>query len=283
MDTLFRTELPEAPEQPRHVAVTRYVTPLREGGSLPALAEADDGFRYVVKFRGAGHGTRALIAEFIGLQVARLVGLRVPEGVFIDVGEEFGRTEPDEEIQDLLRASRGTNFGLHFLDGAMAWDVSSNSTDTLTASTIVWLDAFLTNVDRSALNTNMLLWRGELWLIDFGASLLFQHNIDSWQRAALSPFTYIERHALLRDADFLPEIDRIMHQSISPDHLRAIVDMIPDDWLRFDLPDDASPEEAASRVAELRHIYSQYLIDRLSNSKIFVDHAINTRREKFAL
>ena len=162
MDTLFRTELPEAPEQPRHVAVTRYVTPLREGGSLPALAEADDGFRYVVKFRGAGHGTRALIAEFIGLQVARLVGLRVPEGVFIDVGEEFGRTEPDEEIQDLLRASRGTNFGLHFLDGAMAWDVSSNRTDTLTASTIVWLDAFLTNVDRSALNTNMLLWRGEL-------------------------------------------------------------------------------------------------------------------------
>ena len=114
-------------------------------------------------------------------------------------------------------------------------------------------------------------------------SLLFQHNIDSWQRAALSPFTYIERHALLRDADFLPEIDRIMHQSISPDHLRAIVDMIPDDWLRFDLPDDASPEEAASRVAELRHFYSQYLIDRLSNSKIFVDHAINTRREKFAL
>ena len=140
----------------RRQKVTRYAAPLREGGSLPALAEADDGFEYVVKFRGAGHGTKALVAELIGGEVARALGFNVPEIVLLDVGEEFGRTEPDAEIQDLLKSSRGLNLGLHYLKGSFTVDPYVNGIDDLTASKIVWLDAFLTNVDRTVLNTNML-------------------------------------------------------------------------------------------------------------------------------
>lgn len=131
--------------------------PLREGGSLPALAEADDGFKYVVKLRGAGHGAKALIAELIGGEIARAAGLRMPEIVFLDIDEDFGRTEPDEEIQDLLKASRGLNLGMHFLSGAVTLDPYINRIDALEASKIVWLDSFITNVDRTVRNTNMLL------------------------------------------------------------------------------------------------------------------------------
>ena len=144
----------------RRQNIIRYIEPLREGGSLPALAEADDGFRYVVKFRGGGHGSKAVISELIGGEIARAAGLRVPELVFLNLDESFGRTEPDEEIQDLLHASTGLNLGLHYLGGSMTWDVAVNRTDPVTASRIVWLDAFLTNVDRTARNTNMLLWDG---------------------------------------------------------------------------------------------------------------------------
>lgn len=140
----------------RRETVSRYITPLREGGSLPALAEANDGFKYVVKFRGAGHGPKALIAEFIGGEVARALGFRVPEIVLLDIDEDFGRTEGDEEIQDLLKASLGLNLGLHFLDGAMTMDPYVNAVSPDTAADIVWLDAFLTNVDRTVRNTNIL-------------------------------------------------------------------------------------------------------------------------------
>ncbi len=141
----------------RHQQVTRFIMPLREGGSLPALAEADDGFKYVVKLRGAGHGAKALIAELIGGEIARAAGLRMPELVFLDIDEDFGRTEPDEEIQDLLKASRGLNLGMHFLSGAVTLDPYINRIDALEASKIVWLDSFITNVDRTVRNTNMLL------------------------------------------------------------------------------------------------------------------------------
>lgn len=268
---------PEALPELRHERVTRYVLPLREGGSLPALAEAGDGFRYVVKFRGAGHGTRALIAELVGAEVARAAGLNVPEIVLLDIGEEFGRTEPDEEIQDLLKASRGTNLGLHFLDHALTWDVAANRADALTASVIVWLDAFLTNVDRTALNTNMLWWHGEQWMIDFGASLLFQHNLKGWEQAAVSPFAYIRTHALLRDAALLPEVDAAMRQALSPELMRHIVGLIPEDWLYFDTPEDATPQEKSARAAELRQIYADYLVRRLENSEIFTRGAIAER------
>ena len=148
----------------RTVNVTRYIMPLREGGSLPALAEADDDFKYVVKFRGAGHGTKALIAELIGGEIARALHFRVPEIVFLQLDEAFGRTEADEEIQDLLQWSRGLNLGLHFLSGALTFDPIVHQVDVQTASQVVWLDALLTNVDRTIKNTNMLMWHKELWL-----------------------------------------------------------------------------------------------------------------------
>jgi len=160
----------------RSVNVTRYVTPLREGGSMPAIAEADDGFLYVIKFRGAGQGPRALIAELIGGEIARTLGFNVPELVFAMLDEAFGRTEGDEEIQDLLKFSVGLNLGLHYLSGSITYDPAVNSIDDHLASKIVWLDALLMNMDRTCRNTNMLIWHKELWLIDHGASLYFHHS-----------------------------------------------------------------------------------------------------------
>lgn len=157
----------------RTVNVIRYIAPLREGGSLPALAEADDGFKYVVKFRGSGHGTKMLVSELIGGLIAQTLGFRVPEMVFIYLDEAFGRNEGDEEIQDLLQGSKGLNMGLHFLSGALTFDPLVNMVDEKTASQILWVDALLTNVDRTVKNTNMLIWHKELWLIDHGASLYF--------------------------------------------------------------------------------------------------------------
>lgn len=254
----------------RTVDAVRYVLPLREGGSLPALVDADDGFKYVLKFRGGGHGAKALIAEFIGGEIARAAGLRVPELVFVNLDEDFGRTEGDEEIQDLLRASRGLNLGLHFLSGALTWDVAVNRAAPLEASRIVWVDAFMTNVDRTWRNTNMLLWHGrELWLIDHGASLYFHHNWSGWEKGALSPFPYIKDHALLRDASRLDEADAEMRRLITPEVIDAIVGAVPEEWLL------AASEEVCP--AEQRRVYSEFLKTRLSNSRIFVDHAREAR------
>src|ERR1700749_4034333 len=165
----------------RTVNVTRYVTPLREGGSLPAIAEADDGFLYVLKFRGAGQGPRALIAELIGGEIARSLGVKIPEIVFANLDEAFGRTEPDEEIQDLLKASVGLNLALHYLSGSITFDPAVTTVDAKFASQLVWLDSLLLNVDRTARNTNMLLWHKEVWLIDHGASLYFHHSWQGWK------------------------------------------------------------------------------------------------------
>ena len=254
----------------RREKLTRYVTPLREGGSLPALAEASDGFKYVVKFRGAGHGPKALIAEFIGGEVGRSLGFKVPELVLLDLDERFGITEGDEEIQDLLKGSIGLNLGLHFLSAAFTFDVNVNDVDSLTASKIVWLDAFLTNVDRTALNTNMLIWNRELWLIDHGASLMFHHAWSEPMKAALSPFPYIKTHALLKKADRLEEADKLMRQKITPRTLSHIVDLIPDEWLNWD-DTEMTPDE-------IRDTYRLFLTERLKNSKIFVKQAIDERK-----
>ncbi len=254
----------------RTTDAVRYVLPLREGGSLPALVDADDGFKYVLKFRGGGHGAKALIAEFIGGEIARAAGMRVPELVFVNLDESFGRTEGDEEIQDLLQASRGLNLGLHFLSGALIWDVVVNTADPMEASRIVWLDAFISNVDRTWRNTNMLLWHGrELWLIDHGASLYFHHNWIGWEKAALSPFPYIKDHALLRDASMLAEADVEMSKRITPEVIDAVVAAIPDTWLQ-QASEEISP-------AEQRRVYAEFLKTRLSNSHIFVNHAREAR------
>jgi len=190
-----------SPPEIRTVKVTRYVMPLREGGSLPAIAEADDGFLYVIKFRGAGQGPKALIAELIGGEITRTLGLRVPEIVFATLDEAFGRTEPDEEIQDLLKFSTGLNLGLHYLTGAITFDPVVTKVDSKLASQIVWLDSLLTNVDRTCRNTNMLLWHKELWLIDHGASLYFHHNWQNWEEQAKKTICTCERTCFAADGE----------------------------------------------------------------------------------
>lgn len=253
----------------RQVQVTRYVTPLREGGSLPAIAEADDGFLYVLKFRGAGQGTKALIADLVGAELARSIGLHVPELVFATLDEAFGRTEPDEEIQDLLRASVGLNLGLHYLSGAITYDPAVKKIDAATASKIVWLDALLMNVDRTARNTNMLSWRNELWMIDHGASLYFHHTWSNWREQSTKPFTQIKDHVLLPQAALLEDTDSQMQQRITPAVIRAIVSVIPDTWLQHaDI--DESPEA-------MREVYYRFLTGRMQQSAIFLNEAIHAR------
>ena len=249
----------------RTVTVTRYITPLREGGSLPAVAAADDGFNYVLKFRGAGHGVKMLISELIGGEIARTLGLKVPEIVFAELDEAFGRTEGDEEIQDLLRGSQGLNLGLHFLSGAVNFDPVVTSVDGKTASTIVWLDAFLTNIDRTFRNTNMLIWHKELWLIDHGAALYFHHSWDNWEQNAQSPFTYVKDHVLLPKADQLDEAASRALSLITPEKIREIVALIPETWLQW--------EGYGLEPEAIRSVYEQFLLLRLQHSERFTNEA----------
>ncbi len=191
----------------RTVNVTRYITPLREGGSLPALVDADDDFKYVLKFKGNGHGPKALIAELIGGEIARCLVLQIPELVFANLDEAFGRTEADEEIQDLLQGSKGLNLALHFLSGAITFDPVVTVVEPKLASQIVWLDGFITNVDRTFKNTNMLIWNKQLWLIDHGACLYFHHSWTNWETNAKSSFALIKDHVLLPQATLLEEVN----------------------------------------------------------------------------
>jgi len=249
----------------RTVNVTRYVTPLREGGSLPAIAEADDGFMYVLKFRGAGQGIKALIAELIGGEIARSLGLKVPELVFAHLDTAFGRTEPDEEIQDLLKASVGLNLALHYLSGAITYDPAVTTVDARLASQIVWLDCLLMNVDRTARNTNMLIWHKELWLIDHGATLYFHHSWNNWKEQALKPFVQIKDHVLLPQATQLAEVDAEYKAILTEQRIRAIVELLPNEWLATD--------EQEATVAERRQVYADFLITRIASSHIFVKEA----------
>lgn len=245
----------------------RYVTPLREGGSLPAIAEADDGFLYVLKFRGAGQGKKALVADLIGAEIARAVGLKVPEVVFAELDEAFGRTEPDEEIQDLLKASQGLNLGLHYLSGAITYDPAVNKIEPLLASKIVWLDGLLTNVDRTARNTNMLTWKNELWLIDHGAALYFHHSGYQWEEQAMRPFVQIKDHVLLPQAKLLQEVDEELKTLLTPERIAAIVSVVPDSFL--------TGEHETKDPAALREVYVQFLNTRIQHSSIFVNEAIH--------
>lgn len=253
----------------RTVHVIRYISPLREGGSLPALVEADDGFMYVLKFYGAGQGPNALIAELIGGEMARLLGLRVPELVFATLNEAFGRTEPDEEIQDLLKASVGLNLALHYLQGAITFDATVGNIDPLLASKIVWLDCFLTNMDRTCRNTNMLIWHKELWLIDHGASLYFHHSWKDWELQAEKPFVLIKDHVLLPWATKLDEVDAEFRSYLSTQRFIEIINTIPEEWLKW--------EGIFENVVEHRNAYVNFLNARLKNSSIFVNEAKNAR------
>ncbi len=246
----------------REVHITRYVTPLREGGSLPAIAEADDEFLYVLKFRGAGQGAKALVADLIGGEIARRLGLRVPELVLAWLDESFGRTEPDEEIQDLLKFSTGLNLGVHYLSGAITFDPVLYEISEELASRIVWLDAFLTNVDRTAKNTNLLMWHREPWLIDHGASLYFHHTWDTWEKQALSPFKAIRDHVLLKRAGCIQAADTRAKEILTETFIDELMEMIPAQWL---------VEESDRRV------YGDFLKIRLKNSEIFVKGARDAR------
>ncbi len=253
----------------RTVNVVRYVTPLREGGSLPAIAEADDDFLYVLKFRGAGQGVKALIAELIGGELARLLGLKIPELVFATLDPAFGRSEADEEIQDLLKFSAGLNLALHYLSGAITFDAAVTAVDPLSASKIVWLDCLLTNVDRTPRNTNMLVWHKELWLIDHGAALYFHHSWNNWQEQATRPFLQVKDHVLLPFASELGVVNQEFRAILTPEKIHAIVNLIPDEWLIND--NDPIP------AAEKKQVYADYLLLRIAGSETFVKAAQHAR------
>ena len=250
----------------RTVTVMRYIVPLREGGSLPALAEADDDFKYVLKFRGAGHGTKMLISELLGGLIATKLGLNVPELVFAHLDVDFGRTEGDEEIQDLLKGSEGLNLGLHYLSGAIAYDPSVKI-DPLLASKIVWLDAFITNIDRTFNNTNLLLWHRELWVIDNGASFYFHHSWKDFEKHALNPFPHIKDHVLLPQATMLDAADEWAKERLTDDFFREITELIPDEWLLW-----RDTEETPN---EIRNVYFNFLKTRLLNSRNFLNETKN--------
>jgi hypothetical protein len=257
---------------------TRYVAPLREGGSLPGLVEADDDGLYVLKFVGAGQGPRALIAELVAGEIARTLGLPVPEIVFARIDAELARTEPDPEIQDLIRASAdlvsgsvGLNLALDYLPGSVTFDPLALQPDADLASAIVWFDAFVTNLDRTPRNTNLLVWHGKLWLIDHGAALYFHHDWRDHLARAASPFALIANHVLLPFASRLAEADARLAAVLTPERLAAIVDLIPDAWLE----DEAGfADKAAHRAA-----YREYLQLRLAAPRAFLEEAIRARTQ----
>lgn len=253
----------------RTVTITRYITPLREGGSLPALAEADDNFKYVLKFNGSGHGTKVLVAELLGGEIARALGLKVPELVFANLHEAFGQTEADEEIQDLLKASKGLNLALHFLSGSINFDPAVKTIEPHLASKIVWLDSFITNMDRTFRNTNMLLFNRELWLIDHGASFYFHHSGTDWENAAKTPFAIIKSHVLLPQATELTQVDEEIKKVLTVDKLTEIVNLIPAEWLVWN-DTNKTPDE-------LKNMYLQFLVTRLNHSHIFINEAQHAR------
>jgi len=252
------------------LAATRYVTPLREGGSLPAVVEASDGRLYVAKFRGAGQGPRALVAEWLAGELARACGFDVPELVRLELDEAFGRNEPDPEIRDLLRASTGANLGLEFLPGAIAYDpIAPPDVALELASRIVWFDAFVMNVDRTARNPNLLLARGRLWLIDQGAALYFHHAWANAAASVTSPFAPVRDHVLLPRAAKLAEVGAALREALAHAPLKALLAALPDEWLAAP---DAPGDPAATRAA-----YEGWFAARLATSDVFEQEAGRAR------
>jgi hypothetical protein len=253
----------------RSVDVVQYIQPLREGGSLPAIVKADDEFLYVLKFRGAGQGKKALIAELIGGELARAIGLKVPELVFMNLDDSFSKTEPDEEIQDLLKFSVGLNLGLHFLSQAITYDPLVSNVDSLSASKVVLLDSIISNIDRTAKNTNLLSWYKELWLIDHGASFYFHHNWETWKDHLTRTFPFVKNHVLLQKAAHLTEAAKEIRLLLTQDIIEEIVSKIPEEWL-LDESDPLSPKE-------MRTAYIEFINARLNKIELLVKEAKDAR------
>jgi hypothetical protein len=236
---------------------------------LPAIIEADDDGLYVLKFRGAGQGPKALIAELAAGEIGRLAGLPVPEIVLVKLSPDLARTEPDAEIQSLIGASAGLNLALDYLPGSVTFDPLVYRPDAKLASAIVWFDAFVCNVDRSARNVNMLMWHRRLWLIDHGAALYFHHAWTAGDRHALTPFPLIKDHVLLKFASLLEETDAEMRALIRVDAVAQIVAAIPEEWLAEDSGFD-------DRLAQ-RNAYLNFFKTRLESSSLFVQEALRAR------
>jgi hypothetical protein len=251
----------------RTVNATRYVIPLREGGSLPAIVEADDLGLYVVKFRGAGQGPLALVAELVAGEIGRALGLAVPELVFIQIDAAIGRNDPDYEIRELIKNSVGLNFALDYLPGSTMFDpAAGNAAPPDIASLAVWFDAFTQNVDRTPRNANLLIWHRKLYFIDHGASLYFHHNRATMPQKIESPFAEIQQHVLLPWASQIEQAAAIAHDRLTPQVFAEIVGQIPDAWL-----ESAAGEPTA---AETRATYLDFFARRLASSSIFEQEAI---------
>ena len=253
----------------RHVQATRYVTPLREGGSLPAIVEGDDSGMYVLKFSGAGQGPKVLVAELICGELARAAGLPVPEIVTMELDPDLARTEPDPEIQQLIRASGGLNLALAYLPGSVTFDPLADQPDATLASAIVWFDAYVTNIDRTPRNANMLMWHRKLWLIDHGAALYFHHGWREGTDRSGDAFPAIKDHVLLRFANELRNADSMLSARLTPSVIVDVVAAVPDAWLTGNTP-FASPEHA-------RAAYIQHLTRRLAAPRAFAEEAIRAR------
>ena len=236
---------------------------------MPAIIEADDDGMYVLKFRGAGQGTKALIAELIAGEIARAAGFLVPELVFVNLDPEIAKTEPDPEIQDLIRASGGLNLGLDYLPGSVMFDPVAEKPDADLASRIVWFDAYITNVDRTPRNANMLMWHRKLWLIDHGASLYFHHSWTNMDQRSKDPFPLIKEHILLPFASALETADQTMTAAITPAIIEQIVNLVPDEWLKEDA--------RFNTIAEHKEAYATYLTRRLAAPRPFLEEAIRAR------
>lgn len=265
--------MPPPPIPLRTVYATRYVTPLKEGGSLPAIVEADDLGMYVLKFRGAGQGPLALVAELIAGEIGRALGLQVPELVLMEVDSALGRNEADPEIRELLRASVGINLALDYLPGSATFDAAADRVQTDLASETVWFDAFVTNVDRTPRNPNLLWWHKTLYLIDHGAALYFHHSWQSLESMASSRFPAVRDHVLLPWANHLEEADRRLRPKLDETLFARIVEQIPDDWLVPLVPDPTSADSPAQRRAG----YLKFLTRRLATASGFLEEAIHAR------
>ena len=249
-----------------HLTAVRYEVPLREGGSLPAVIDTDDGSQFVVKFRGAGQGPKALVAELLAARLAEALALPVPRPAVVQLDGGFGLAEPDPEIQDLLRWSAGLNFGLEYLPGAIGFESAADAkhVDPQLAAAIVWFDALISNVDRTPRNPNLLLWAGELWLIDHGAAFYFHHAGGEWLSRAHSPFPQIKDHILLSRAGDLREADERLSRRLTPGVLTELTSELPDAWL------EPEPQR-------LREAYNQYLSARLEEPRVWMQEAENVR------